>query len=184
MEKNLKENFLIVRSACQLLRRGGFALKEIPSTVLSLIQKDAWRDFITESGRSVHHDTFESFVVTPPLEGLGATVRQIEQLCRDDVEALRAVREVKKHQGKRADNFVDNINEVRSSGTSTSYTLSRLSRESPDLYEQVRRGDLSANAAAIKAGFRRKTWTAPADVKELASVIAKRYPGWRLVRDN
>ena len=41
---------------------------------------------------------------------------------------------------------------------------------------------MKAHAAAIQAGFRRKTWTAPVDVEELVPVIAKRYPGWQLIR--
>jgi hypothetical protein len=41
-------------------------------------------------------------------------------------------------------------------GTSRAYTLDRLARERPDLFEQVRAGELSANAAAIEAGFRKR----------------------------
>ena len=41
-------------------------------------------------------------------------------------------------------------------GTSKAYTLSRLQKESPELFEAVCRKELSANAAAIKAGFRKK----------------------------
>ncbi len=39
-------------------------------------------------------------------------------------------------------------------GTSKSYTVSRLKRDRPDLFERVVSGDLSANRAAIEAGFR------------------------------
>lgn len=46
-----------------------------------------------------------------------------------------------------------NITTLR--GTTRAYTLDRLSRESPGLYEAVCRGEMSANRAAIEAGFRK-----------------------------
>jgi hypothetical protein len=41
-------------------------------------------------------------------------------------------------------------------GTTREYTLARLKRDHPELAERVVNGDLSANAAAIEAGFRKK----------------------------
>ena len=41
--------------------------------------------------------------------------------------------------------------------TSATYALKRLKRDHPELAKQVINGDLSANAAAIQAGFRTKT---------------------------
>jgi hypothetical protein len=50
------------------------------------------------------------------------------------------------------DNQVDNIN-LNKGGASSDYTLARLDRDRPELAERVRAGELSANAAAIEAGF-------------------------------
>jgi hypothetical protein len=59
-------------------------------------------------------------------------------------------------QGTRTD-LGDDINDVKAAkGTSRAYTLSRLKRERPDLFAQVVAGKLSANKAAIRAGFRKK----------------------------
>jgi len=44
----------------------------------------------------------------------------------------------------------------RQGGTSREYTLARLKRDRPDLAELVIGGAMSANAAAIEAGFRRR----------------------------
>lgn len=41
-------------------------------------------------------------------------------------------------------------------GNSRAYTLSRLDRERPDLFELVVQGEMSANAAAIEAGWRKR----------------------------
>lgn len=58
-------------------------------------------------------------------------------LYDNDPDALRLLREVVKSQGERTD-LVDNVNEEgRSSGNSKDYTLDRLARERPDLYEDV-----------------------------------------------
>ncbi len=48
----------------------------------------------------------------------------------------------------------DNVTPAQK-GNSKSYTLSRLERDRPDLFERVCGGELSANAAAIEAGFRK-----------------------------
>jgi hypothetical protein len=49
----------------------------------------------------------------------------------------------------------DNIT-LKERGTSTDYTVARLDRDRPDLAAHVRAGHMSANAAAIEAGFRHK----------------------------
>jgi len=41
-------------------------------------------------------------------------------------------------------------------GRGRSYTLARLRRDRPELAERVEAGELSANAAAVEAGFRRR----------------------------
>lgn len=64
-------------------------------------------------------------------------------------------REAMKEQGKRND-LCSNPTEVKKADRGKAYTLDRLQRESPELFEQVKAGELSANAAAIKAGFRKR----------------------------
>ena len=41
-------------------------------------------------------------------------------------------------------------------GTNSAYTIARLDRDAPELAARVRAGGISANAAAIEAGFRKK----------------------------
>ncbi len=50
----------------------------------------------------------------------------------------------------------DNVMIQAEQGNSRAYTLDRLDRERPDLAQRVERGEMSANAAAIEAGFRKK----------------------------
>jgi hypothetical protein len=49
----------------------------------------------------------------------------------------------------------DNITRFKR-GTERAYTLARLRRDHPELAERVIAGEISANAAAIEAGFRKK----------------------------
>jgi hypothetical protein len=54
-------------------------------------------------------------------------------------------------------------------------TIRRLKRDRKDLAEKVISGDMSANAAAIEAGFRKKTLTIPADIDGAARVLLKHF---------
>jgi hypothetical protein len=104
-------------------------------------------------GRVIRHETFLSFIETPPVEGCGWTLDKVERLIKDDVETLAMWRDAV--TGPR------HVHSDRSNSTITpdrgkAYTVSRLRREAPELYEEMREGRLSANAAAIHAGFRKK----------------------------
>jgi hypothetical protein len=60
---------------------------------------------------------------------------------------------------RRSDDFKhDNVmfETPATQGNSLSYTLNRLRRKSPELFNAVLAGDMSANAAAIQAGFRKQ----------------------------
>jgi hypothetical protein len=178
----MRANFTVVRSVAQSLLRGGAALRTIPTGVKTLIERDAWRHFTTEAGHEVRHDRFEDFVTTAPLEGLGATVEQLERLCADDVEASHALRSALKRQAGRGSKSTNNISRNTIQGTARAYTLDRLSREAPDLYEEVKAKNLSANAAAIKAGFRKPSITVPLDPEALARVVRRRFTAEEIQR--
>jgi hypothetical protein len=63
-------------------------------------------------------------------------------------------------QGARTDLIHHSDNIIRSEkaeqGSSRTYTLNRLRRDAPELFDAVIAGKQSPNAAAIEAGFRRK----------------------------
>lgn len=56
---------------------------------------------------------------------------------------------------------------------SKTYTLRRLARDHPDLLALVESGDLTPNAAAIQAGFRKRTITITPDVNGLLRAAQK-----------
>jgi hypothetical protein len=108
------------------------------------------------TGEVYRFDRFEDFVAAQPLAGLGADLAKLEAICGDDPDALVMLRKAvvapkHKHRGD-----ADNIRISDGHGTSRSYTLARLQQHRPELYERVKAGELTANAAAAVAGFRKK----------------------------
>ena len=69
----------------------------------------------------------------------------------------------------------NNITPTFERGTSATYALRRLQRDRPDLADRVVEGELSANAAMIKAGFRTKTITIPIDPERAARSIKRHF---------
>ena len=68
------------------------------------------------------------------------------------------------------------VDDIKSSGGSDpSYIVSRLKRDHPELAEQVASGELTANAAAVRAGFRPRTATVRLDdPKRAAATLRKK----------
>jgi hypothetical protein len=112
--------------------------------------------------------------LTAPLKGYGENPKRVEALLKDDAEALRMFREATTapHGGDRTSKS-DNITLAPERGTDRAYTLSRLKRQSPELYEQVVAGTVSAHAAAIQAGFRRRSITHALNVDGFVRAIQK-----------
>lgn len=63
-------------------------------------------------------------------------------------------------------------------GTSIDYTVRRLKKDNPELAEKVIKGELSANAAAIQAGFRPVRYSLPGD-----PIVAGRYLAERVDKE-
>ena len=90
------------------------------------------------------------------IDEIKSQVRELVQLGRP---VPSDVRELGKRGGDRKSEKAKNQPSNRSLiqyGTTTAYTLARLDRDRPDLAKQVRAGELTANAAAIEAGWRKK----------------------------
>lgn len=147
----------MVDSLWEAVNHGGAALADVPRIIKDILITGAWRERRIRTGDIVKHDKFYDFITKKPLEGCGWQPDQILSLIDKDVETLVLWREAMKHkQGDRTD-LVDNINDVaRSAGTSRAYTVTRLKSQRPDLFDRVKGGEISANAAAIEAGFRKQ----------------------------
>ena len=177
-------------TASSSLSRTEFGLSNFPKLLKKIIQFRAWekRRLVTPDGRHIggviELQGLRELIATKPLKGWGEDPKKVEALIKDDPECLTMYREAMKGQGERND-LSDNVIEVKpvdQSGNSKSYTLSRLERESPELFDSVCSGELSANAAAIKAGFRQKTVTVCAtDVARAVITLLKHYSREELI---
>jgi hypothetical protein len=64
--------------------------------------------------------------------------------------------------GRKDESRGDNVTSTVERGNATDYTLRRLARDCPEMLDKIEAGELSVNAAAIKAGIRKKP--SPAEV--------------------
>jgi hypothetical protein len=139
----------------QCLSRGAGALNSFPGLLKRVIEERVWEHRIYH-GREYRLPNLRALITEKPMAGWGEDPKKIEALIKDDPEVLPMFREAMKHQGERG-NFVDNVNEVigRPDGNTRAYTLTRLQKDNPEIYEEVKAGKLTANAGAIKAGWRK-----------------------------
>jgi hypothetical protein len=146
----------LCQSTIDCLYRASGGLSNFPGLVKKIITNRAWERRV-EKGRVIELDSFVQLVTAKPYQGWGEDLRKVESVIKDDPEALRLFREAttaEPHVHQAPDN--DNVIITKGvQGNSLAYTLDRLHREAPELYEAVVAKEMSANAAAIKAGFRK-----------------------------
>ena len=182
---NEVEAYQVCNSAISALSHGETSLSTFPKLLRRIIDERAWESRRVPGKGVVSMQSLRELVTTAPITGWGEDPAKIEAVIRDDAEVLSMWREaMKQKQGQRTD-IVDNVNEVNTSkGNSRAYTVSRLQRQRPDLFAQVAAGELSANAAAIKAGFRKRKspldqllhWWARCGEQERADFLLKVTP--------
>jgi hypothetical protein len=160
------ENQQLCSAAEQAIRHGAGRLENVPGLIRRIIETKAWTlrrlPGLGIVDADVEKMTFREFITGKPMRGWGADPDKIEAIIREDAEVLAMWREAMKLP--RANQHTCNNDNVMAAtqGNSRSYTVSRLQRERPDLFDQVARKEKSANAAAIEAGFRKKR--SPAEI--------------------
>lgn len=180
-----------VNSIHHALKGGTLGLKEMPRLIKTAIKGKIWEGWVDiHTQQRYSQPDFETFVTTPILEGLGATTDQIKALCEKDREALDLIdQELTRKPGGQEGNTNNRFSQdddtnndnvmIRSpdtkasQGNSIEYTLRRLRKDHPELHEKVLANEMSPNAAAIEAGFRKRTVTVTLEVDAIARVIKK-----------
>ncbi|MGC1416885.1 MAG: hypothetical protein WA817_16485 [Candidatus Acidiferrum sp.] len=164
----------------------------LPGVLKRALEYEVWKEReisgLTMNGarKRVSYSCFQAFAEAKPPGGLGATLDLLHRIVRGTPGEDLLTQLLKKPTGGQPGNQnaateerettskktnVDNIHvrsEVRPTGTSSSAALRRLRKSRPDLHKKVLEGELSANAAAVKAGFRPKTITVRVDTAENA----------------
>jgi hypothetical protein len=148
------------------------SLAELPATLTKIIKTGAWRTW-RWVGSIFAQNSLGNYLTSPPPNGVGIKLDTVEKLIADDPEAAAAYREEmtgKKGRPPSQENTdIVSIKQKPKHGNTRAYTLDRLKRERPDLFDKVKAGKLSANAAAIEAGFRKPAKTFERALKQLST---------------
>ena len=158
---NAKENENICSSAEEALRWGGNYIQNFPGLIRKIIELEAWKEREVQHEGVIKLNSLCELITEKPLKGWGTTIEKVQKYINDDPDLLVMFREhTIQTEGKKpkhedyTGNNVTSINRV--TGNSKAYTLQRLKENHEELYNEVKEGKLSANAAAIQAGFRKK----------------------------
>ena len=152
------------------------SLSNFPGLIKRVIEERVW-ECRSHHGRVIELPNLRALITTKPIEGWGQDPKKIEAVIKDDAEALAMFREAMKPEAGRNQYSSDDnvIAATTPKGNSLSYTLDRLKREAPELFQRVVAKELSANAAAIEAGFRVKTITVPLDPSRAAAALKRSF---------
>jgi hypothetical protein len=145
-----------------------FSALQFPLAVKNVLLSEAWRER-EWNGRVIRHKTFRSFIETSPVEGCGWTEEKVARLLNSDPDIERRFREAMINPFG-SNQHTEGSRKSTSQKRDRAHQLSRLSRDAPALYDEVCAGNLSANAAAIQAGFRKKLTKFEQIVKWLPSL--------------
>ena len=153
----LIEADIVIERLRHAIGEGDHGLAAVPGLLKRTLKEELWKDrIIKRTGERKPFESFAEFVTTPALEGLGADIRTIENLVRDDDEAKSLL-----------DAALFRI-QPRKTGTSAAHSLRALRNKRPDLHEEVIQGNLSPHGAMVKAGLRRPQATVFIDTPEAA----------------
>jgi hypothetical protein len=156
---NEVEAYQVCNSAISALSHGETSLSTFPKLLRRIIAEEAWKARKLPGKGIVEMQSLRELVTTAPIAGWGEDPAKIEAVIRDDAEVLAMWREAMKGRAGRPKQEGEtrrNPTQFRTADRGRAYDLSRLQRKSPELFAKVASGEMSANAAAIKAGFRRR----------------------------
>lgn len=133
------------------------SLSELPATLKEIIKTGSWKSW-RWVGSTFAQNSLGAYLTSLPPNGVGIQLDTVWKLVEDDPEALAALRgEIVEEPGRpHMEQNSDNVTIKPERGNSLGYTLTRLKDEFPELFERVKAKELSANAAAIEAGFRKR----------------------------
>jgi hypothetical protein len=158
------------------------SIANVPGLLKQIIGNDMWRKrYCKQTKKDVEFRRFTDFVTAHPPEGLGTNMQVLMSICRHsgDMEAVDALAQIEAMApggDRRSDSFKVGITNLEKNDTG--YAMRRLAKDTPELHAQVLAGELSPNAAAIEAGFRKRKFQLPDD-----AIAAGRYLAGRVDKE-
>lgn len=148
----------LCQSTIESLYEATGGLRQFPSLLKKVIATRAW-ERRTVHGKLVELGSLRELITARPVSGWGEDPSKVEAVIRDDPEALAAFREAMvQHGGDRKSDSIKRNNvtvDPEKTGNSRAYSISRVQREcDADTVAAVMSGEMSPNAALVKAGVR------------------------------
>jgi len=150
----------IVSQAASCIHGAESQLRNFPGLLKQIIWSKAWERRLSK-GKVFELSSLRELITEKPLRGWGEDVRTVENVIRDDPECLAMFREAMKlenqhdkpKQNERTNNGSKHRNTIQ--GNTKAYSIDRVKRAcEPEIVAKVMSGEMSPNAALVKAGIR------------------------------
>lgn len=159
-ELNEVEKGQLCQSTIESLYEATGGMKQFPGLLKKIIANKAWERRLSK-GKVIELASLRELITEKPVRGWGEDVRTVEAVIKDDPECLAMFREAMKGQegGDKRSQEATTRNNVTGdemvTGNSRAYSIDRVKREcEPDVVAKVMSGEMSPNAALVKAGIR------------------------------
>ena len=173
-ELNEIENGQLCQTTIQALSRTVGGLKNFPGLLKKIIVNKSWQCRVN-MGTTIELGSLRELVTEFPIRGWGEDPKKIEAVIKDDPEVLAMFREAMKAVNQH-DVPCNNIT-GQTTGTSRAYSVTRVQQEcKPEVIAKVMAGEMSPNAALVKAGIRENRQVyLPRDPKKAAEKLARQF---------
>ena len=133
-------------------------LRQFPALLKKVISEKAW-ERRTVHGKLIELSSLRELIMSKPVSGWGEDPSKVEAVIRDDPETLVMFREAMVHHGgdRKSDAIKRNNVTVdpEKTGNSRAYSIARVQSQcDAKTVAAVMAGEMSANAALVKAGIR------------------------------
>lgn len=180
-----KENGGYIEALSIAVRHGGSGLDGVPKLIVDVVEHHRWQHYYDRvTQKEIDYSDFTEFA----RGGLNTSIAMLKRMCSDNPEAINAIDKamqapVGTNQYSQGDDNIHTHDKRESpTGTSADAAIRRLRNHAIDtdsgeildpkinqLYEAVLAGEMSPNAAAIEAGFRKRMISIPADDADRAA---------------
>jgi hypothetical protein len=155
-ELNEIEKGQLCQSTIESLYEATGGMKQFPGLLKKIIANKAWERRLSK-GKVVELASLRELITEKPVRGWGEDVRTVEAVIKDDPECLAMFREAMKEKTGPKPSCCNNVTETdgQATGNSRAYSIDRVQRScEPEVVAKVMSGEMSPNAALVKAGIR------------------------------
>jgi hypothetical protein len=177
----LSERGIVVNIVSRMIQHGVVDLETFSLALIRIIQEGMWRQRLVPQTKEMTREfrSFEEFVQTPLLEGLGTTIERLRHLCYDNPRARDELDKATQHPPS-LHSALDNVQGFPS-GNSEAAALRRLRKDRPDLHQRVLSSELTAHGAMVEAGFRPRSVNVRLDDPVRAAAVLRRQGGDKFI---